>query len=124
MLCPGALQLWFQACMRIGRCLLSLVVGLRYEKLIPFVILWSAWSDRNARNFKEKVSQVEDVAQLVLMRLGKWASSCKEFGSLRVDSNFHIWKATLRDVPPKVAKSDAPLPPPNHHHPNTQKRES
>lgn len=44
-------------------------------RLIPFAILWSMWQERNARIFKQTK---EDVDQLVLVSIAKWASTRDE----------------------------------------------
>lgn len=72
--------------------------------LIPFVILWSVWQERNSRIFRRISATKEDVAQLILLCIAKWASSKDVFNSISVCGILHIWKGSLLDDCTKVPK--------------------
>lgn len=50
---------------------------------------------RNARIFKWESSSREEVAQLMLVHINKWASSKDEFDGIRICNIFHNWEACL-----------------------------
>ncbi|XXG74166.1 hypothetical protein AAC387_Pa07g2955 [Persea americana] len=63
--------------------------------MIPFAILWSVWKERNNRIFRGSLLPVEELEQLVLLQIAKWASFKKEFDALKVYSVLHNWEASL-----------------------------
>lgn len=51
-------------------------------RLIPFAIFWSVWKERNNRIFRGSLLTVEDLSQIVVVQVAKWASFKKEFDTL------------------------------------------
>lgn len=45
---------------------------------IPFAILWSIWKER-CEAFQRSVSSFHDILDIVMLKIGKWATCHKEF---------------------------------------------
>ena len=91
----GASRGRWWVCSKQGGFVFFLGNGLILWWLIPFAILWSVWKERKNRIFKGSLLYVDDLSQLVVIQIAKWASFKKEFDNLRVDSVLHNWDASL-----------------------------
>ena len=69
--------------------------GLILCRPTPFAILWLTWKERNDRVFNGSSSSMEDIYELVVVRISKWASFKSEFDRLRVEGVLHNWEASL-----------------------------
>lgn len=43
-----------------------------------FTIIWTLWQERNSRCFEQKESSVEEIVDVVLLRIGWWVKACWE----------------------------------------------
>lgn len=78
--------------------------GVVIWSLIPFVILWSMWKERNDRIFKWASKSMHELKSSAVSILAKWVSSRSEFDSLAVDGIFHKWGVTIASGLTKMRK--------------------
>lgn len=65
--------------------------------------LWFVWKGRNDRIFQNSTMMAveEDVVHLVFVKIAMWASSRRDFDSLRIEGILHNWEASLYSGTPK-----------------------
>ena len=60
--------------------------GLVLWGLIPFAILYSIWKERNYRIFKRLGASLDDLLDVVCLRIRTWVVISKEYQHLNLDS--------------------------------------
>lgn len=87
--------------------------GLVLWRIIPFVILWTVWRERNERIFKSmSPSIIEKLALVVHLRIVKRALIRKEFGNITLNDILLNWEACMGCGPRKVRRLVYWSPPP------------
>lgn len=87
--------------------------GLVLWRIIPFVILWTVWRERNERIFKSmSPSIIEKLASVVHLRIVKRALIRKEFGNITLNDILLNWEACMGCGPRKVRRLVYWSPPP------------
>lgn len=67
-------------------------------RLVPSVVSWAIWKDRNGRIFEGKIETIGEVFEKVKWQLIGWIFVCKELAGLALEDFYLSWEGCIRGV--------------------------